>query len=332
MTRLLLASSVSLLLLCSAVTAQEGERKPNPVRAANAAWDSQNWQAASAAYRVVVKEQPKNGQAWHRLGYSLHALGELDAAMKAHAQTLAFPQFAPTGAYNTACVHALRGNKDEAFKWLAKSVKLGMNNVQQFAGDADLDSLRGDERYAKIIEMVQASASKPRLQVFAQTTERKRNRIAWFGQNSSPGQLSIEYGAVPWQKKFAKMVGSEASMNRKWRLGADFWTSLDTSVAMQVAGVDVPAGYYYLTLEQREAGFVLALHDAAAVKKQKLDGFVAHRLKGGIEIPMQHQDDAESAAKLHIEVALTEGQDEGQWRIAFGPHLLTAKTKIDLGN
>jgi len=332
MTRLLLASSVSILLLCSAATAQEGEQKPNPSKAANAAWNSQNWQAASAAYKLVVEKQPKNGQAWHRLGYSLHALGELDAAMKAHAQTLTFPQFAPTGAYNTACVHALRGNKEEAFQWLAKSVKLGMNNAQQFEGDSDLDSLRDDERYAKIIEMVKASASKPRLQVFAQTTERKRNRIAWFGRNGSPGQLSIEYGAVPWQKKFAKMVGSESSMNRKWRLGADFWTSLDTSVAMKAAGVKVPAGYYYLTLEQREAGFVLALHDAAAVKKQKLDGFVAHRLKGGIEIPMQHKDDAEVAANLHIEVALTEGQDQGQWRIAFGPHLLTAKTKIDLGN
>jgi len=35
---------------------------------------------------------------------------------------------------------------------------------------------------------------------------------------------------------------------------------------------------------------------------------------------------------LPIEVALGNGQDKGEWRIAFGPHLLTAKTKIDLGN
>lgn len=330
MFRRLLVSSLSLVLFCSVAAAQEREVRPDPVKVANSAWNKQKWEAASAAYEIVVREQPKNGQAWHRLGYSLHAIGDLDAALKAHQKALEFPPFAPTGAYNTACVHALRGDKDKAFEWLAKSVKLGMTNKQQFDGDTDLDSLRDDERYAKIIEMVKAAAKKPRLQVFAQTTERKRNRIAWFGQGGSPGQLSIEYGAVPWQKKFAKMVGSEASMNRKWRLGADFWTSLDTSVAMNVGGVDVPAGYYYLTLEQREEGFVLALHDAAAVKKQKLDGFVAHRLKGGIEVPMQHKDDAAAADKLHIEVALTEGQDEGQFRIAFGPHLLSAKTKIDL--
>lgn len=332
MFRLLLASSASLLLLCAAVSSQDPVVKPSPVKAADAAWNSQNWEAASASYKLVVKEQPKNGQAWHRLGYSLHALGKLDDAMKAHEQTLAFPQFAPIGAYNTACVHALKGDKEKAFKWLAKAVELGMNNAAQFDGDNDLDSLRDDERFAKIMEMVKSSASKPRLQVFAQTTERKRNRIAWFGSNQSPGQLSIEYGAIPWQEKFAKMVGTDATMGKKWRLGADFWTSLDTSIGMKVGGVEVPPGYYYLTLEQREAGFVLALHDAAAVKKRKLDGFVAHLLTGGIEIPMQHQDDAELADKLHIEVALTQGQDKGEWRIAFGPHLLTAKTKIDLGN
>ena len=195
-----------------------------------------------------------------------------------------------------------------------------MNNAAQFDGDSDLDSLRKDPRFAKIMQKVKDSASRPRLQVFAQTTERKRNRVLWFGNNQSPGQLAIEYGAVPWQDKFEEMVGSKETEGRKWRLGADFWTSLDTSIPMTVGGV------------KREGAFLLALHDAAKVRKLKLDGFVAHLLQGGIEIPMQHKGDADVTKNLHIEVELTDGQDKGEWRIAFGPHQLTAKVKVDLGN
>lgn len=330
MQRLLLAS-FSVLLLATCAFAQD---PVEPVRrTADAAWNSQDWQTASASYKQVVKAEPKNGQAWHRLGYALHALGKLDEALEVHKRTMTFPQFAPTGAYNAACVHALQGNTDKAFEWLDKAVAVGMTNKQQFDGDSDLDSLRKDARFAKLMEKVAKSKSRPQLQVFSQTTQRKRNRVVWFGQDSSPGQFSIEYGAVPWQPKFGKAIGSEKFLGRKWRLGADFWTSLDTSLPMSIGGVDVPPGYYYLTLEQRdEQSFVLALHDAGKVKKQKLDAFVAHVLQGGIEVPMKHTAGNEVAGKLAIEIKLSNGQDKGQCRIAFGPHLLTAKALIDLGN
>src|SRR5690606_13324872 len=186
--------------------------------------------------------------------------------------------------------------------------------------------------FAKLMEKIKQGASQPQLQVFAQTTERKRNRTLWFGANSSPGQMAIEYGAVPWQDKFEKVIGSKAAVGKKWRLGCDFWTSLDTSIEMTVGGVKVAPGYYYLTLEQRGEAFVLALHDAAEVRKLKLDGFVANLLQGGIEIPMQHQGDVDVTDALNIEIVLTKGQDQGEWRIAFGPHLLTAKVKVDLGS
>lgn len=321
------------LALGSVAFAQETTEAAAEVRAAaNAAWSAQKWQAASASYQKVVEHNPKDGQAWHRLGYALHAQGRLDEALEAHERTLAFPAFAPTGAYNTACVYALKGDKDKAFAWLEKSIGFGMNDARQFAGDSDLDSLRKDPRYAAVMAKVKESASKPRLQVFVQTTERKRNRLVWFGNNSSPGQLSVEYGAVPWQDKFANMADDEGMLGRKWRLGADFWTSLDTSLPLTVGGTEIAPGYYYLTLERRkDDAFVLALHDAQKVKKLKLDAFVAHQLKGGIEVPMKHEGGAKVAERLSIEFVLDEGQDRGHLRIAFGPHRLAAAASIDLG-
>ncbi|MCK5944261.1 MAG: tetratricopeptide repeat protein [Planctomycetes bacterium] len=329
MRRILLVTLAALAVVASS-PAQATPRKARA--AADAAWDSRQWQAASASYRKVVEHDPKDGEAWHRLGYALHAQGKLDEALAAHLRAADFPQFAPTGYYNVACVHALRGDTEKAFQFLQRSVAAGMSNPQQFAGDADLDSLRDDPRFAKIVAAVKQNASKPRLQVFQQTTERKRNRLAWFGNNRSPGQLSIEYGAVPWQDKFAAMAEDEGMLGRKWRLGADFWTSLDTSVPLTIGGVAVAPGYYYLTLERRASGFVLGLHDAAQVRAKKLDAFVAHLLKGGIEVPMQHAAADEVAERLAIEVALTNGKDRGELRIAFGPHRLTAKAAADLGN
>lgn len=332
MRRILLVPFCALALVAAAFAQKTTDAAAEARSAAAAAWSAQKWQAASANYRKVVEHDPKDGQAWHRLGYALHAQGRLDEALQAHERTLAFPAFAPTGAYNAACVYALKGDKDKAFEWLEKSVQRGMNNPQQFAGDRDLDSLRDDPRYAAVIAKVKENASKEQLQVFAQTTERKRNRLVWFANNRSPGQLSVEYGAVPWQAKFAAMVDDESTLGRKWRLGADFWTSLDTSLPMTVGGTEIAPGYYYLTLERREGGaFVLALHDAAKVKQRKLDAFVAHLLKGGIEVPMQHEAGADVAERLSIEFVLDEGQDRGHLRIAFGPHRLAAKAKVELG-
>ena len=75
----------------------------------------------------------------------------------------------------------------------------------------------------------------------------------------------------------------------------------------------------------------MALHEAAAVKKQRLDAFQAPQLKGGIEIPMQHERVDEVAKQLQITLALADGgNSQGELRIAFGPLVLDAKVEVDL--
>ena len=333
MSRLLCLLSSSLLVFATATLPAQQGKAPDARKAAEAAWQSQDWQAASASYRSVVEADPDDGEAWHRLGYALHALGKLDEALAAHERTATFPNFAPVGCYNAACVYALKGKADEAFTWLDKAVAKGFDNPDQFAQDSDMDNLRADPRFAKIVAKVEANATgRPRVQAFAQTVDRKRCRVAWFGRNGGAGQVSIEHAAVPWSDKLAAAVGSEKILGTKWRLGADFWTSLDSSLPLTVAGVDVPAGYYYLTLEQRDADtFVLALHDAAAVRKTRLDGFQADKLEGGIEVPMQHQTGDEVAERLAITIAVEKGStDAGTLQIAFGPHTLTAGVTVEL--
>lgn len=54
-------------------------------------------------------------------------------------------------AYNAACGYALSGQKDEAIDWLELSVKSGYADFDHLRKDTDLDGLRGEKRYKKLL-------------------------------------------------------------------------------------------------------------------------------------------------------------------------------------
>ncbi len=54
-------------------------------------------------------------------------------------------------AYWVASTYALLGDKESAFKWLSKAVKLGNENKPHFESDLNLISLRDDPRWAELI-------------------------------------------------------------------------------------------------------------------------------------------------------------------------------------
>lgn len=297
---------------------------------AQAAVQSGQFDVAAAGFRKLTEADPKDGDAWLMLGYSLHAAGKLDDALPIHRKAAEFPGAAATASYNVACVHALQGRADEALTWLDKAIGLGFDDVDQLARDTDLESLRKDPRFAKLREALAAKlAAAPRVQAFAQTTERKCARVAWFSSSGSPGQIGLDYCAVPWNDEYEAALASGKLQGKKWRLGADFWTTLDTSIDLQFGATKVPAGYYYLTLEQRDAKtFVLGCHDAAAAKKQKLDPVFADRLAGGIEIQLAHAE-ADAAAALEITLRPERGSaSEGMLRLRFGRHELSAPVSM----
>lgn len=117
---------------------------------AGALLGAQDWQAASVAYAKIVIAQPNNGQAWQLLGYSLHANGDLDRALRVHMKATTFAGVRPIALYNVACVHALQGRSDQAFAYLDQAVAAGFNDPQQFANDSDLNSLHTDARWAQL--------------------------------------------------------------------------------------------------------------------------------------------------------------------------------------
>lgn len=58
--------------------------------------------------------------------------------------------------YNLACAYALRGEKETALDYLEKSVAAGFEDVDHIEKDKDLESLRAEPRYRKIVEALRA--------------------------------------------------------------------------------------------------------------------------------------------------------------------------------
>ncbi|MCA8974042.1 MAG: DUF2911 domain-containing protein [Planctomycetes bacterium] len=332
-----LVSATALVISAGFLPAQEGKSVPDvtTLRAeAREALQGGEFEAAAAGFRRVTAAAPDDGTSWQLLGYCLHALGKLDEALPVHKRAAEFPEVAAVASYNAACVYALQGKVDEAFGWLDKAATAGFDRPEHIEGDSDMDVLRKDPRFAKILERINKQAGPDRMQVFAIQNERKCARVAWFNRAGSPGQIAIQYSPVAWRDKYDAMVDDAAMLGKKWRFGADFWTSLDNSVDLLMGGVTVPAGYYYLTVAQHEPGkFVLGIHDAAEVKKQRIDAFQAERLQGGIEVPLVHDTSEDIAEELGIAIKVKSGsKDHGKFVVRFGGHALTAPVLMKVGS
>jgi TPR repeat protein len=55
-------------------------------------------------------------------------------------------------AYWVGSTYAVLGDKDLAFKWLNKAIKLGNQNRPHFENDINLASIRDDERWPELLE------------------------------------------------------------------------------------------------------------------------------------------------------------------------------------
>lgn len=327
-TRLVL---VPALLLCTPGLAAQEQDVGKHRAALSAAMQSQDFAAAEASCRKIIAQVEGDPQAWFLLGYSLHAQKKLDEALSCHkkAASLAVDnrQIRSLATYNAACVYALRGEKDAAFAWLDKAIAAGFANPQQLQTDSDMDKLRGDARFAAVMEKTRASAKNRPLNMFAGTTPRQCTRVAWFGPGG--GQASIQYGTPRWQERFDKVVSSERSLGMRWRLGADAWTSLDTNVPIQAGDQKIGPGTYYLTVTRKQDGaFALVLLDPSKVRARRLDAFQANQTRGGIEIPLKHSKVEAATGKLEIELRGDQAKEGAlSLEIRFGPHRLAGKLK-----
>jgi len=160
---------------------------------------------------------------------------------------------------------------------------------------------------------------------FAELSTRGSARIFYWGGDHSGGEVAIHYGQPPWKPEHEQAIEKLAGV--RWRLGKDFWTTLDTNIDLKFGETEVLAGCWYLALEKRasDGAFVLWVLDPVEARDAHLDAFEVQKTKGGTAIVMSHKTVTAAAEKLSIRLDVdAQRKDGANLVIQFGPHELTA--------
>lgn len=174
-----------------------------------------------------------------------------------------------------------------------------------------------------------ADRASAQLQVFGGDAERMSStRIFW--DNGPAGMICVQYGQPTWKAEYDGMVDS--AKGKKLRLGKDFWTTFNTSVALQLGDSNVAAGSYYLGLECDDKGaFHLLLLNAEKSDKAGYTPFMPDQWKADYSVALTHDADAdETVQKLQITFV---GEDPNAMtlKLAWGTHSMTASMKAKVG-
>ncbi|MGE3171173.1 MAG: cupin domain-containing protein [Planctomycetota bacterium] len=156
---------------------------------------------------------------------------------------------------------------------------------------------------------------------YAETSPRASTRIFyWYGPDSA-GQVAIDHGQPRWNRAYAKFLDQPSG--RRWRLGENFWTTLDTNMDLVLGDTEVQKGMYYCALQHTQRGLELVLLDPAAVRDQRLDAYEAPKTTGGLLVPLQRRNSALPTTRLQAELSVDRSaRDRGALVFRFGPHEL----------
>lgn len=118
------------------------------------------FEKAVETYREILQKHKDHGFAHYRLGYALHANGQLDDAIEQHKKAAKYKPFAPVATYNLACALALKGEKEMALDTLRKAVDVGFSQADYMLGDSDLVSIRDEQRFVDLVEEIRENQEK----------------------------------------------------------------------------------------------------------------------------------------------------------------------------
>ncbi|KAA3609526.1 MAG: tetratricopeptide repeat protein [Planctomycetota bacterium] len=116
---------------------------------------SQDWDGAVEAYSAYLFLHPENGQAHFQCGYAAIASGRLEVAETCFQKSLELGFAPPISTYNLACTYSRMGKIDAALASLEAAVGRGFQDLEQLKNDSDLEALRGEKGYHKIVKRLQ---------------------------------------------------------------------------------------------------------------------------------------------------------------------------------
>lgn len=159
--RTFLTVIAAMLLVVGHSHAQDNEELRELVQEAQAAVQSEDWEKAVELYTKANELRPDTPFVEFNLGYSLHASGKLDEAIKFHKKAAKSNQYKQTALYNLACAYSIKKDADKAFDNLEKSIKAGFLNTRQLEDDPDFKNVKDDSRFADMIVLMKNGGKMP---------------------------------------------------------------------------------------------------------------------------------------------------------------------------
>lgn len=152
--------------------------------------------------------------------------------------------------------------------------------------------------------------------------------------NAAAGQFAINYGRPVWKPVYEDKAKFDSMTKGKvWRLGSNFWTTLDTDLPIEISGTRVPVGSYYLGLKRSADGghWSLAFIDIAPARRIHLDAFQIQKAHVSFEAPMTVDKSDAKADKLTITLSYPKDNIKNvTMKVAWGTLALSAPVKVGL--
>jgi hypothetical protein len=159
--------------------------------------------------------------------------------------------------------------------------------------------------------------------------------LYWNAQaDAAAGQVAIDYGRPLWKKEYDDAAKFDALTRGKiWRMGSNFWTTLDTQLPLSISGKKLAVGSYYLGLHRSEEGseWSLVFIDPARVRKARLDAFQIEKAPVEFEAVMSTTKADAPTAKLTITLSYPKDDIKHvTMRVAWGNLVLSAPMEVAL--
>ena len=164
--------------------------------------------------------------------------------------------------------------------------------------------------------------------------DRGSARVLYWNEakHAAAGQFAINYGRPVWKSAYESPATFDGmTKGRTWRMGSNFWTTLDTCLPLKISGKSVPVGYYYLGLHRSEDGakWSLAFIDPAKVRAGHIDAFDIAKAPIAFEVPMTIAHVAAKREKLTIELSYPKDDIRHvTLDVAWGTLALTAPVEV----
>ena len=164
--------------------------------------------------------------------------------------------------------------------------------------------------------------------------ERGTTRVGFWNtkKDKGAGQFAIDYGRPVWKKDYEDTAKFDAmTKGNVYRLGSNFWTTLDSDMPLNIAGTQIPAGLWYLGLHRSQDGatWSLVFIDPMKARAEHVDASEISRAPIAYKAAMTLEQATESKDKLTIDLVFKRANPKDvTLRIGWGKLQLSAPVQV----